>query len=104
MKLDPMQRMERKWFRLELEEMGGFICRHKWQGLVAAAVPAINSENSYFVRIAVAQCDFKDDRYKRKYGEWLAMKRLFDENRFVSVPLNGRSIDETVGDFMGVFE
>lgn len=104
MKLDAWQKSDRKAMKMELQMMGGFTVSCKWLGLTAAAMPAINSDNARFVRIAIAQCDFRDDKFKRKAGEWVALTRLMNDEIYVSVPLNGRTVDETVGDYLAVFE
>lgn len=95
---------ERKALKAQFEDMGGVILTSPAAGVVVCAAPAVNCPDPRFVRVAVAQCDFVDDTFKRKYGEWLALNRWFDELT-LSIPTHGyRDADEIAGEFIDLFE
>lgn len=95
---------ERKDMKSDFESIGGVILVNPAAGVVVCAAPAVNFDDARFVRVAVAQCDFKDDTFKRKYGEWLALSRWYDEQT-LSIPTHGyKDADEIAGEFIGLFE
>lgn len=102
MKLDKIQREIRKDLRDSLEAQGGEVFSFPDEGLTVVVVPAIDFDDADFAHVAVAQCDFKDDEFKRKVGEYIALNR-WDDGLTFSVPYvfrDNEEIAEAVKDLM----
>ena len=93
MKLDKIQREIRKDLRDMLEAEGGEVFSFAEEGLTVIVVPAIDCALPDFAHIAVAQCDFKDDDFKRKVGEFVALNR-WDDGMVFAVPYMYRDNEE----------
>jgi len=93
MKLTKEQRTQRKMMLADLESQGGEVFAFKDEGLTVVVVPAVDEAVSRFARVSVAQCDFVDDTFKRKVGEFIALDRLELGETF-SVPYNDRDAEE----------
>lgn len=93
MKLTKEQRAQRKMMLVDLEAQGGEVFGFEDTGLTVVVVPAVDESISRFARVAVAQCDFIDDTFKRKVGEFIALERLESGETF-SVPFNDRDAEE----------
>ena len=78
----------RKALKTNAEAQGGEILSFPDTGVVVAVVPCAGND-SEFVRVAVAQCDFKDDEFKRKRGELIALER-WSEGESIAVRTLGR--------------
>lgn len=103
-KMTRFMKQERKDMLADFEAKGGVVTSNAELGLTIAAAPAVPCDNPAFIRVAVAQCDFKDDTFKRKYGEWLALTRWCDEQT-ISIPTYGwKSVHDVVDDFIEMFE
>lgn len=85
MKLDKFQREMRKEMRDNLKAMGGEIFSFPEEGLTVVVAPAVAGVDAEFAHVAVAQCDFKDDEFKRKVGEFVALER-WAGGQVLSVP------------------
>ena len=95
---------ERKDMLADFEAMGGVVCSNADLGVTIAVAPSVPSDNPDFMRVAVAQCDFNDDEFKRKYGEWLALSRWYDGTS-LSIPTHGyRSADSVADEVIELFE
>jgi hypothetical protein len=102
-KLNREQKAFRKALKENVEGAGGEIFSFAEEGLTVVVVPAMHSNLcSEFVHVAIAQCDFKDDEFKRKVGEYIALERLAS-GAFWAVPAVWRcneEIAEAVRDMM----
>lgn len=93
MKLDKFQREMRKEMRDNLKVMGGEIFSFPEDGLTVVVAPAVAGTLAEFAHIAVAQCDFKDDEFKRKVGEFVALER-WEGGQVLAVPYLYRDNEE----------
>jgi hypothetical protein len=102
-KLTREQKAFRKALKENVEGAGGEIFSFAEEGLTVVVVPAMPGNlGSEFVHVAIAQCDFKDDEFKRKRGEYIALERL-NCGAFWAVPVAARfneEIAEAVRDMM----
>jgi hypothetical protein len=102
-KLNREQKAYRKALKENVEGAGGEIFSFAEEGLTVVVVPAMPGNLcSEFVHVAIAQCDFKDDEFKRKRGEYIALERL-NCGAFWAVPAVWRcneEIAEAVRDMM----
>ena len=95
---------ERKDMLADFEAMGGVVYSNAEFGVTLAVAPAVPCDNPDFMRVAVAQCDFKDDTFKRKYGEWLALTRWYDAST-LSIPTHGyKTVEDVTDEFIEIFE
>ena len=95
---------ERKDMLADFEAMGGVVYSNAEFGVTLAVAPAVPCDAPDFMRVAVAQCDFKDDTFKRKYGEWVALTRWY-EGVTMSIPTYGyRDADEVAAEVLALFE
>jgi hypothetical protein len=102
MKLTDAEKFARKSMLYDLRLEGGKIFQDSFSGLTVCVKPACNVPNPKFFYISTAQCDFVDDGFKRKRGEFVALnKMLFD--MYCTVPANDRSIDEMGVDAVDFF-
>lgn len=102
MKLDKIQRAIRKDLRDNLEAQGGEVFSFADEGLTVVVVPAVDYDHADFAHVAVAQCDFKDDEFKRKVGEYIALNR-WDDGLTFAVPYvfrDNEEVAEAVRDLM----
>ena len=104
MKLDKTQKQLRKTMLADLRAVNGKLFTNSFSGLTVAVRPACNVPNPKFFHVSTAQCDFVDDGFKRKQGEYLALLRLIWEGSYCIVPANYRSIEEIGYDAMEFFE
>ena len=93
MKLDKFQREMRKEMRDTLENMGGEVFSFPEDGLTVVVAPAVGGTLAEFAHIAVARCDFKDDEFKRKVGEFVALER-WKGGQVLAVPYVYRDNEE----------
>ena len=89
----------RKEMKMDFEALGGVIVANPFAGVTVAAAPAVNCDAPDFVRVAVSQCDFKDDTFKRKYGEFVALDRWFSDVT-LSIPTFGYRTAEGIAEEM----
>lgn len=72
-----MNKTDKKWLKAlktDMQDAGGEVFSFPEEGVTVVIVPCAGND-SEFVRVAVAQCDFKDDDFKRKRGELIALER-----------------------------
>lgn len=93
MKLTPMQKDERKAMRDEFSMLGGELYSDADAGFTIAAAPASQGDDCRFIKVAISQCDFIDDEFKRKVGEYIALDRFFN-GMTISVPTN--TVDDAI--------
>lgn len=95
MRLNEKQKQERKEMRDDFEMQGGVLVSNPKAGYTIAACPAarVKETSLKFIRVAIAQCGFIDDEFKRKVGEYIALARFYDGNTF-SIPTH--SIDDAI--------
>ena len=102
-KLNREQKAYRKALKENVEGAGGEIFSFAEEGLTVVVSPAMPGNLcSEFAHVAIAQCDFKDDEFKRKMGEYIALERLASGS-FWAVPAQWRcneEIAEAVRDMM----
>ena len=103
MKLDKTQKKLRKTMLAELRADNGKLFTNSFSGLTVAVRPACNVPNPKFFHVSTAQCDFVDDGFKRKRGEYLALHRMLWDECYCIVPANERDIDEIGYDAMEFF-
>jgi hypothetical protein len=102
MKLSNVQKMQRDFYLQEFRFKGGKIFRDSFSGLTVCVKPALNVPNPKFFYVSTAQCDFVDDGFKRKRGEFIALERMH-LNMCCTVPANGREIDDIGMDSLEFF-
>jgi hypothetical protein len=94
MKLNAQEKILRKEWKQELQECGGGLFNDPDWGITVAVMPAVDSEeNCRFFHVAVSRCDFVDDEFNRKCGEFIALDRLMNGD-FISVPRHGRNAEQ----------
>jgi len=93
MKLTPEEKISRKSMLQEFRREGGKIFCDSYSGVTVCVKPACNVANPKFFYISTAQCDFVDDGFKRKRGEYVALNKMLWD-MYCTVPANDRSIDE----------
>lgn len=89
-KTDKQQR--KAWLEV-MEAKGGRLFSVPTLGATVVIVPCVG-DNSEFARVSVALCDFKDDEFKRKRGEFIALERMFIKGESIPVMFNFRTFDE----------
>lgn len=103
MKLNVQEKALRKTWKQELQDCGGVLFNDSDWGITVAVMPAVDSEeNCRFFHVAVSRCDFIDDEFNRKRGEFIALDRLMN-GEFIAVPRrdrNAEQIAEAVFDLM----
>jgi hypothetical protein len=83
MKLDSVQKVNRKGWKKQLELNDGFII-NQFGGTTMVVLPLGNDT----AKVAFAMCH-PNDKYNRKYGELIALQNLFSWARFcVVMPLS----------------
>lgn len=90
-----MNDYDKKWRKALIEVMdaqGGRLFSDAQLGVTVLIVPCAG-EHSKFADVAVAQCDFKDDEFKRKRGELIALER-WANNESLSVGFDYRTFEE----------
>ena len=93
MKLDKFQREMRKEMLDNLKAKGGEVFSFPEDGLTVVVAPAVGGTLAEFAHVAVAQCDLKDDEFKRKVGEFVALER-WEGGQVLAVPFVYRDNDE----------
>ena len=91
-KFTSQDKVDRKLLMKQLFADGGKVFCNEFTGLTVCVKPACNVDNPKFYYISTAQCDFVDDGFKRKRGEYLALLRM-DFDMYCTVPANGRTIN-----------
>lgn len=90
--MDKWDKAMRKALRAELDNCGGEVFAFADEGVTVVVVPSAG-QDSAFARVAVAQCDFVDDSFKRKRGELIALER-WQNGESIAVRVNDREFDE----------
>ena len=103
MKLTKLQKDTRKDMLSELFKDGGKVFTNSFSGLTIIVKPACNMPNPKFFHVSTSQCDFVDDGFKRKQGEYLALFKMYWNEQYCAIPANERDIDEIGYDAMEFF-
>jgi hypothetical protein len=98
MKLDAVEKMDRKMFKGMMVAQNGQMFTYETFGVTVVAVPACGREDSEFVHVAVAQCS-PGDTFKRKRGELVALERWAD-GCVLSVRRYGRCLADVSTDMI----
>jgi hypothetical protein len=85
MKLTKNEKNLRKIMRDGFMSEGGLLFPHKLAGMIVAVRPCIGSE-SRFCEVSLAFCDFAEDTWNRKRGEFVVLQK-WERGEFVVVPL-----------------
>ena len=93
MKLTKEQKAERKAMLDDFDMQSGLVFSNADAGFTIAAAPAARGDDCRFVKVAIAQCDFIDDEFKRKVGEYLALERFYAGETF-SIPTH--TVDDAI--------
>lgn len=96
MKLNTVEKMDRKMFKDMMVAKNGEMFTDTDFGITVVAVPACGRTDSEFMQVAVAQCS-PGDTFKRKRGELVALERWAD-GCVVSVRRNGRTHGDVARD------
>ena len=96
MKLDAVEKMDRKLFKGMMVAQNGQMFPNANDGITVVVVPACGRTDSEFVQVAVAQCS-PGDTFKRKRGELVALER-WANGCVVSVRRNGRCLESVASD------
>lgn len=103
MKLTEYQKQLRKTMLNRLLADKGKIFCNSFSGLTVAVRPACSATNPKFFHVSTSQCDFVDDGFKRKQGEYLALFKMYWNEQYCAIPANERDIDEIGYDAMEFF-
>lgn len=95
--MDKQDKQARKELREAMKSQHGDVFAFPLIGATVVVIPCAGS-NSDFVRVSVAQCDFKDDGFKKKRGELIALERWI-RGQSVAVRTFGRDA-ETIAEQM----
>lgn len=96
MKLDAVEKMDRKLFKGMMTAQNGQMFPNANDGITVVVVPACGRTDSEFVHVAVAQCS-PGDTFKRKRGELVALER-WANGCVLSVRRNGRCLESVASD------
>jgi hypothetical protein len=96
MKLNTVEKMDRKMFKDMMTAQNGQMFPNANDGITVVVVPACGRVDSEFVQVAVAQCS-PGDTFKRKRGELVALGRWAD-GCVLSVRRNGRCLSDVADD------
>lgn len=96
MKLDTVEKMNRKLFKDMMTAKNGQMFPNANDGITVVVVPACGRSDSEFVQVAVAQCS-PGDKFNRKRGELVALERWAD-GCVLSVRRNGRCLESVASD------
>jgi hypothetical protein len=99
--MNKISKQERKAWLNTLKNKGGEAFAFEDEGLTVVVVPCAGND-SKFVRVSVAQCDFKDDSFKRKRGEYIALERMFIKGESIAVNVGVRENHEIALDIAKV--
>lgn len=99
MKLNTVEKMDRKMFKGMMTAKNGEMFTDEYFGVTVVVVPACGRVDSEFMQVAVAQCS-SGDTFKRKRGELVALER-WANGCVVSVRRNGRCLVDVANDTIG---
>ena len=86
MKLSATEKVCRKACLAELDSMGGFVMSVPGEKTTYCFCPVIEgNRRSKTWRMSVALCH-ENDKFSRKYGEWLAVQRMLEFGESIIVP------------------
>ena len=100
--MTPTMKEERVMMKDELARAAGRVVTvandlgQKTTVAIVPAVPGMDDEKAGFYYVGVAHCS-DTDKYKRKYGEWLALERLLVMGG-MPVRANGRCMETVLHD------
>lgn len=98
MKLNAVEKMDRKMFKGMMLAKNGQMFTDEDFSITVVVVPACGRVDSAFVHVAVAQCS-SGDVFKRKRGELVALER-WAHGCVVSVRRNGRTHGDVARDMV----
>jgi hypothetical protein len=101
--MNKLDKQERKAWLNTLKNKGGSVFSFNRQGSTIIVVPCAG-DGSRFARVSIAHCDFKDDSFKRKRGEYIALERMFIKGESLAVPMLGRDADTIALQLAAVFD
>lgn len=85
MKLDKNEKTLRKMMKDGFIAEGGALFSDAASGMTVAVRPVCGSA-SKFCEVAVAFCDFTDDKFNRKRGEFVVLQK-WENGEFIRVPM-----------------
>jgi hypothetical protein len=59
---------------------------HLYNGLTVAYSPATELDNNRMIEVSVSYCA-PEDKFKKKIGRYHALRKFFEENNYVHIPL-----------------
>ncbi len=102
MALTAIEKRDRKTFKKELKLESGQMFSFPGEGVTVLVCPSTGIEDSFFVEIAAAFCDFDSgDEFNRKFGEFLVLQRWVI-GKTVKLPRIERTDEEIAYDFLEI--
>jgi hypothetical protein len=87
MKLTKPEKNLRKIMKAGFMDQGGELFSNETAGMTVAVRPICGSD-SKFCEVSLAFCDFEDDTFNRKRGEFVVLQK-WEQGNFVTVPIFG---------------
>lgn len=101
MKLTKNEKNLRKIMKGDFMSEGGMLFSDVASGMTAAVRPVFGSE-SRFCEVSLAFCDFSDDEFNRKRGEFVVLQK-WENGEFVRVPMFDNLESDIAGTFFEMF-
>ena len=101
MKLTKHEKNLRKIMKIAFMGNGGQLFSDEASGMTVAARPTCGSD-SRFCEVALAFCDFSEDTFNRKMGEFVVLDK-WERGEFVRVPLFGNEPSDVAVMFFEMF-
>ena len=97
MKLTKIEKKFRKTMKEGFLAKGGMLFADVPSGMTVAVRPVCGSA-SYFCEVSLAFCDYSEDEFNRKRGEFVVLDK-WEQGEFIRVPMS----DNTESDIADVF-
>jgi hypothetical protein len=101
MKLTKNEKNLRKIMKADFMEQGGQLFSDEPSGMTVAIRPTCGPD-SRFCEVALAFCDFAEDSFNRKMGEFVALDK-WEQGQFVRVPRYDNEPSDVADKFFEMF-
>jgi hypothetical protein len=101
MKLTKPEKSLRKIMKEGFMDQGGELFSNETSGMTVAVRPICGSA-SRFCEVSLAFCDFADDTFNRKRGEFVVLQK-WEQGNFVAVPMFANTTAEVADVFFEMF-
>lgn len=85
-KLDKIQKSDLKTLRDMFMHDGGELFSFPERGVTIAVMPALRGAECNTSRVATAVCSPNEQKFRRKVGEYVALKNMYD-SKYIAVPV-----------------